>query len=134
MRICVCGGGECLRSILQAEKGAAGYFDLALVWGEVPEGLDCETMLLWEGSVPQGTLRAKRVISCGFSPRCSLTLSSISTRGAILSVQRTILCPDGRCVLPQDIPLPQAWAALPAEEQLMLAGAALLMGEWLGKR
>ena len=128
MRICVCGGGEHIRAILSAPKGGAGYFDLALVWGDVPRGLSCETMLLWEGAVLRETLRAKQVISCGFSPRCSLTLSSISPEGAILSVQRTILCPDGRCVLPQDIPLPPQWAALPAEEQLMLAGTALLMG------
>ena len=127
MRICVCGGEEHFRNLLGAPGGETGHFDLALVWGEVPRGLSCETMLLWEGVIPREKLQAKRVVSCGFSPRCSLTLSSFSPQGATLSVQRAILCPAGRCIPPQDIPLPRAWSGLTAEEQLMLAGAALLI-------
>lgn len=127
MRVCVCGGGESLRKILCAEKGAQGHFDLAVVWDEVPPWLSCDTLLLWEGAETKGTLRAGQVISCGFSPRSSLTLASFTQEGAVLSVQRSILCGDGRCILPQDLPLPKAWAMLAAAEQLMLAGAALLM-------
>lgn len=127
VRICVCGGGEHFRKILGVPKTAAGHFDLAVVWGRMPRTLSCETLLLWEGAVPLGELRAGRVISCGFSPRSSLTLASLSTERAVLSVQRSILRGDGRCILPQDLPLPKEWAELTAAEQVMLAGVALLM-------
>ena len=133
VRICVCGGGERFRAYLSLPKGwelaETGKVDLAVVLaGELPAGSTCTALLLWEGTALQERWGAQQVISCGFSPRCSLTLASFSPRGAVLSVQRAIPCGDGRCILPQDIPLPQEWAGLSAEEQLMLAGAALLLG------
>ncbi len=123
----MCGGGERFRKILSAPRAAEGHFDLAVVWESMPQPLSCETLLLWEGAVPQGELRAGSVVSCGFSPRSSLTLASFSAERAVLSVQRSILRSDGRCILPQDLPLPKEWAELTAAEQVMLAGVALLM-------
>ena len=96
----------------------------------LPQGVHCTVLLLGAGELP--AVAAEQVIGCGFSPRSTLTLSSLGPPRAVLSVQRVLRCPDGRCVLPQDIPLPRQWCALPPETQLLLAGMELLLGTMEG--
>lgn len=135
MRICVRGGGEDFRKWVTlpqewelTEQLQDAELLVILPGAETLGRIQCGTLLLWEGEQLQNDAHAAQVIGCGFSPRSSLTLASLASTGAVLSVQRAILCPDGRCVPPQDIPLPQEWASLSAEEQVMLAGIALLTG------
>ena len=139
VRICVCGGdGElekhlhlpCDGQLLPPRQGEC--YDLAAVFSAaaLPQGVHCTVLLLWEGELP--AVAAEQVIGCGFSPRSTLTLSSLGPPRAVLSVQRVLRCPDGRCVLPQDIPLPRQWCALPPETQLLLAGMELLRGTMEG--
>lgn len=106
--------------------------DLAVIRdAEMVRGrLHCGTALLWEEACASLTQRlcCEQIVGCGFSPRNSLTLASLAPQRAVLSVQRAIVGMDGRCIPPQDIPLPREWAAWSAEEQLLLAGVALLTG------
>ena len=70
-------------------------------------------------------LRARQVVGCGLSPRCSLTLSGLSPR-PVLCVQRALTALDGTVIEPQDIPLSLHWSRLPPETLLLAAGAWLL--------
>ena len=72
-------------------------------------------------------LRACQVVSCGLSPRSSLTLSSLAQR-RVLCVQRQLTALDDTLMEPQDIPLPAAWDCWETEHLLLLAGAYLLLG------
>lgn len=78
-------------------------------------------ILLIPGDAPP-PLGAETVITCGLSPRDSLTLSSL--RSPVLCVQRLLPRPDGALVEPQEFPLPPLPA--PAEELLPLLGIKLL--------
>lgn len=84
----------------------------------------CRTVLLPQ-TEDAALLRARQVVSCGLSSRCSLTLSGISPR-PVLCVQRKLTAADGTPVEPQDIPLPLRWGRLPPEALLLTAGAWLL--------
>ena len=86
----------------------------------------CRTVLLPQETAG-GALRARQVVDCGLSRRCSLTLSSLSQRG-VLCVQRQLTAPDGRLIEPQEIPLPAAWCRYETEPLLLLAGTYLLLG------
>ena len=44
-------------------------------------------------------------ITCGLSPRDTITLSSIAVDSAVINLQRTVTCFDGSVVEPQEIPL-----------------------------
>ena len=67
------------------------------------------------------------MVSCGLSPRSSLTLSSLAQR-RVLCVQRQLTALDDTLIEPQDIPLPAAWDCWETEPLLLLAGAYLLLG------
>lgn len=67
-------------------------------------------------------IQAETVISCGLSPRDSLTLSSL--RSPVLCVQRTLPRLDGTTVEPQEFPLPPLPG--PVEAMLPLLGLRLL--------
>jgi hypothetical protein len=84
----------------------------------------CRVLLVpgdWAASVLT-RVRADTVITCGLSPRDSLTLSSLTD--PVLCVQRALPRPDGGEVVPQEFPLPP----LPgnAVELLPLLGLRLL--------
>lgn len=82
-------------------------------------------ILLVPGNCPPARLdrvRAKTVVTCGLSPRDSLTFSSLES--PVLCVQRALPRPDGGIVEPQEFPLPGL--PPPAEELLPLLGLRLL--------
>lgn len=84
----------------------------------------CRTVLLPQEAAG-GVLRARQVVDCGLSRRCSLTLSSLWAP-PVLCVQRRLAAADGTVIEPQDIPLPLRWQRLPPEALLLTAGAWLL--------
>ncbi|WP_295578782.1 hypothetical protein [uncultured Oscillibacter sp.] len=81
--------------------------------------------LLVPGDCPPGLLdrvAAETVVTCGLSPRDSLTFSSLAE--PVLCVQRALPRPGGGCVEPQEFPLPPLpW---PPEAALPLLGLWLL--------
>ena len=78
-----------------------------------PEGLRCR-ILLAPGDGSLEGIRAETVVTCGLSPRDSLTLSSLWR--PVLCVQRSLPRPDGGTIEPQEFPLPP----LPAPPELLL--------------
>lgn len=78
-------------------------------------------ILLIPGDAPP-PLGAETVITCGLSPRDSLTLSSLTE--PLLCVQRMLPRPDGGFIDPQELPLPPLPGT--AEELLPLLGLRLL--------
>lgn len=83
--------------------------------------LRCRVLLSPGDDVPP--VAAETVITCGLSPRDTLTLSSLSD--PVLCVQRALPRPDGLVVEPQEFPLPALPG--PAEELLPLLGLRLLL-------
>lgn len=83
--------------------------------------VSCRTLLIPGDSPPP--LRAETVITCGLSPRDSLTLSSLTE--PVLCVQRHLPRPDGAVIEPQEFPLPSLPG--PPEELLPLLGLRLLL-------
>ena len=82
--------------------------------------VSCRVLLIPGDSPP---LRAETVITCGLSPRDSLTLSSLTE--PVLCVQRSLPRPDGAVIEPQEFPLPSLPG--PPEELLPLLGLRLLL-------
>ena len=72
------------------------------------------------------TSRAAQVMGYGFSPRDTLTLSSVTGAEPMLCIQRKIVTMNGFTLEPQDIPLPSALTALSGEQALLAAGLWLL--------
>lgn len=70
-------------------------------------------------------IRAERVVSCGLSPRDSLTFSSMGDRDAVVCVQRALLRPDGAQVEPQELPL--GCLGGQSEDLLAVIGLGLLL-------
>ena len=112
----VCPGGE------EAERTV---WDLLVL---TPEGcadlagrrLRCRVLLAPGGCrIPEG---AGTVVTCGLSPRDSLTLSSLAE--PVLCIQRALSRLDGSILEPQEVPLPPLPA--PAEGLLPLLGLWLL--------
>jgi hypothetical protein len=66
-------------------------------------------------------------LDCGLSLRDTLTLSSLTSRSAVISLQRPVARLDGALAEPGDIPLPlsREWAPFPL---LCRAGVLLLSG------
>ena len=82
--------------------------------------LRCRVLLAPGGCrVPEG---AGTVVTCGLSPRDSLTLSSLAE--PVLCIQRALPRLDGSILEPQEVPLPPLPA--PAEGLLPLLGLWLL--------
>lgn len=75
---------------------------------DAPEAVcACGTVLLpsnWS-CLTARQVRAERVVSCGLSPRDSLTFSSMGDRDAVVCVQRVLNRPDGGQVEPQELPV-----------------------------
>ena len=101
--------------------GQHGVFPRLAALGRAPL---CRTVLMPQEAAG-AWLRARQVVGCGLSPRCSLTLSGLSPR-PVLCVQRRLTAVNGAAIEPQDIPLPLRWGRLPPEALLLAAGAWLL--------
>lgn len=74
-------------------------------------------ILLVPGNCPAKTLAhldAEYVITYGLSSRDSLTFSSLSA--PVICVQRTLVCPDGKTIEPQELPL----GTLPESPEILL--------------
>ena len=67
-----------------------------------------------------------QVIGYGFSPRDTLTLSSVTGAERLLCLQRSLLTADGALLEPQELPLSPALSALSEEDALLVAGLRLL--------
>lgn len=92
-------------------------------------GTLCARCLLLPGDSEPSLLRALRaseVVSYGFSPRDTLTLSSVTGTDRFLCLQRSLLTLDGALLEPQELPLSPALSALDAEDALLAAGVNLL--------
>ncbi|HBD86649.1 MAG TPA: hypothetical protein DC001_04400 [Clostridiales bacterium] len=65
------------------------------------------------------------MVSCGLSPRDSLTVSSMGDQNAVVCVQRALLRPDGAQVEPQELPVNCSgeWS----EDLLAVIGLGLLL-------
>ena len=85
-------------------------------------------LLLPGDSDPSLALRlgAVQVVGYGFSPRCTLTLSSVTGAERLLCLQRSLLALDGALLEPQELPLSPALSALSGEDALLVAGIRLL--------
>lgn len=87
--------------------------------------LTCRVLLLPGTLAPwAGAVQARWAVTYGLSPRDTLTLSSLARRGACLTLQREIVTLSGRCLDPQDLPLPST--CLPPLSLLAWAGVHLL--------
>ncbi len=87
----------------------------------------CGTALLpsgWSGLAVR-QIRAERVVSCGLSPRDSLTFSSLDGGRTVVCVQRALSRPDGGTVEPQELPAGRPDG--PPEDLLAAVGLGLLL-------
>ena len=86
--------------------------------------LSTRNLLLPGDSEPKLALRlhASQVVSYGFSPRDTLTLSSVTGTERLLCLQRSLLTLGGRVLEPQELPLSPALSALSGEDALLVAG------------
>ena len=140
MQILVLGSGEMVRNFLDFPDGLncfyeedGRYFDLVAAMPGAEKrvtGLRCGTLLLWEEQAGAllPCMTAEQVVSCGFSQQCTLTPASTQPGGAVMTIQRALQRLDGTDILPQDIPLPVEWGALPLPQQMTLMGMMLLLG------
>ncbi len=74
-------------------------------------------------------LHAAQLVGYGFSPRDTLTLSSVTGAERLLCLQRGLLTLGGALLEPQEFPLSGILSALCAEDALLAAGLRLLCGE-----
>ncbi|MBE7004015.1 MAG: hypothetical protein E7425_06990 [Ruminococcaceae bacterium] len=72
------------------------------------------------------SIQAGQLVGYGFSPRHTLTLSSLNGPERLLCLQRAVLTLDGTLLEPQELPLPQELSNLDAEQALLAAGVRLL--------
>lgn len=87
----------------------------------------CGTVLLpsdWS-CLTARQVRAERVVSCGLSPRDSLTFSSMGDQDAVVCVQRVLIRPDGGQVELQELPLDCIGGQ--TEDLLVVIGLCLLL-------
>ena len=70
--------------------------------------------------------RAAQVMGYGFSPRDTLTLSSVTGAEPLICLQRRIVTIEGFILEPQEIPLPPCFTALSEDQSLLAAGLWLL--------
>lgn len=96
----------------------------------LPQGpLRCRVLLLPGRLAPlAGAVQAGWVVSYGLDGRDTLTLSSLSPRRPCLALQRELVTLTGRCLEPQEIPLPPWPAGLSPHLLLAWAGVWLLVG------
>lgn len=94
----------------------------------LPEKLHAGTLIL-PGSSNVTLLhntQASQIVGYGFSPRDTLTLSSLTGHEHLICLQRSILTLTGRLIEPQELPLPLPLSFLSADDALPLAGVWLL--------
>ena len=93
-----------------------------------PDGVRARNLLLPGDSEASLALctGALQVIGYGFSPRDTLTLSSVTGAERLLCLQRSLITTDGEVLEPQELPLPRALSSLGSEQALLAAGLALL--------
>lgn len=114
-----------VRRLQKAEELTERTWDiLVLPSGSEAVEARCRTLLLPGDCPPERIARvaAAQVVTCGLSPRDTLTLSSFAE--PVLCVQRALTRPDGAVIEPQEFPLPKLPA--PAAEILPLLGLKLL--------
>ena len=63
-------------------------------------------------------------VTCGLSPRDTITLSSINVDSAVVNLQRTLTCLDGSFVEPQEIPVT---LKRPIDSFTLMAAAAVFI-------
>lgn len=95
----------------------------------LPRPLRAGTLLLPGGSdvTRLRGAQASQLVGYGFSPRDTLTLSSLTGQEPLICLQRSLLTLTGRLIEPQELPLPGALRELGAVEALPLAGLWLLL-------
>ena len=69
---------------------------------------------------------ALQVVGYGFSPRDTLTLSSVTGAERLLCLQRSLITADGELLEPQELPLDSSLSTLGADQALLAAGLLLL--------
>lgn len=91
-----------------------------------PRALRAHSLLLPGDCDPAPARRAGQVIGYGFSPRDTLTLSSLAGAERMLCLQRSVVTLRGAVLEPQELALPHDLAALPDEEAMLAALLRLL--------
>lgn len=72
------------------------------------------------------SMGALQVVGYGFSPRDTLTLSSVTGAEPLLCLQRSLLTAGGTLLEPQELPLSPALSTLSEDDALLVAGLQLL--------
>ena len=105
-------------------------WDILVVTAPLPAGVGCACRTLLMAShlsgEDLGQVSAERVISLGFSPRDSLTLTAMEEQ-PVICLQREILTVNGQRVEPQEFPLPAEKHREEAEKLLFETGLQLLL-------
>lgn len=78
------------------------------------------SLLLPGDCAPTLARHSQQVVSYGFSPRDTITLSS-ACNGRMLCLQRNIVTLSGNVIEPQELSLPEAFTALSDEEAMLTA-------------
>lgn len=123
-------GAEALPSLRAASGGLWELLALTPDAAREPsdDALRALTLLLPGDSAPALALDAgaRQVVSYGFSPRDTLTLSSLAGTERLLCLQRSVVTVDGALLEPQELPLPAALCRFSGEAALLAAGLRLL--------
>ena len=114
-----------LQSIAQLQSR---LWTVLAVTKPLPPGVGCACQILllasWLPETCACHISSERVISFGFSPRDTLTLTAMGTQN-VLCIQRELLSVSGQKIEPQEIPLPPGTG--PRKLEQLLAEAALLL-------
>ena len=78
--------------------------------------------ILLPGGAALPHIRARQAVAYGFSPRDTLTLSSLSGTESMLCLQRAMANLRGELLEPQELRLPRVAGTLDAPQALFLAG------------
>jgi hypothetical protein len=88
--------------------------------------VNCDTLLVPGAFFPaDSSIYASRVVSYGFSPRDSITFSSIGEKKTVITIQRELFTLDGCIIEQQDIPIKNADTPI---DDLVISSALLLLG------
>ena len=101
----ICAGSDMGR--IQMDSAVVIYKDADGVPDEIPAGMNAVAVV--DSGNPQlmELVRETKLpaITCGLSPRDTLTLTSFGEDSAMLGLQRLVTCFDGTVAEPQEIPL-----------------------------
>lgn len=103
--LCMCTGGEIER--LRTDSAVIIYKDGNCAPGCIPAGLNAVAVVDSGNPSLMELVSATKLpaITCGLSPRDTLTLTSFGEDSAVLGLQRSVTCFDGAVAEPQEIPL-----------------------------